>query len=225
MCFSAAADFTAGTAVAGVGVATLRLVRPPRELLVAALPLLFGLHQLDEGFVWLWLDGHVTAGAGHLATSVYVIFAHALLPLLLPLGFLLLARPGRERWPLWPLLALGTGLAAYMLWQVTAYPVGVHEEARCVDYVTHAPDSALLALLYVVCTCGPSLLSRRRHLRLFGLAAVGGMIVVGAVRADELTSLWCIYAALVSLLVLLHFRRERRESAEARERGEPGYAA
>ena len=49
MCFSPQADFVAGAVVAGVGVETLRRVRFRRELVVGALPLLFGVHQLVEG--------------------------------------------------------------------------------------------------------------------------------------------------------------------------------
>jgi len=32
---------------------------------------------------------------------------------------------------------------------------------------------------------------------------------------DELTSLWCVYVALVSVLILEHFRRQRAFEARA----------
>jgi hypothetical protein len=35
------------------------------------------------------------------------------------------------------------------------------------------------------------------------------VIGTALIRADELTSLWCLYAALVSVLILEHFRRQR----------------
>jgi hypothetical protein len=35
------------------------------------------------------------------------------------------------------------------------------------------------------------------------------VITTGIVRADELTSVWCLYAAFVSVLILEHFRRQR----------------
>jgi hypothetical protein len=57
MCSSPEADFVAGTMVAGVRAETLRRVRVGRELIVGALPFLFGLHQLVEGFVWLGAKG------------------------------------------------------------------------------------------------------------------------------------------------------------------------
>jgi hypothetical protein len=36
-----------------------------------------------------------------------------------------------------------------------------------------------------------------------------GVIAVALVRVDELTSLWCVYVALVSVLILEQFRRQR----------------
>jgi uncharacterized membrane protein YhaH (DUF805 family) len=209
MCFSPEADFTAGVLVAGVGVETLRRVRAPRELIVGALPLLFGIHQLVEGFVWLGLRGQVSSGLGDAAKEVYIVYAHAVLPVIVPFGFMLLEPDHRRsRW-MWPLVCLGLVLGVYLLWQITAYPVGAQEQARCIDYTTHTPNDVLIGALYVLATCGPALLSSRRHLRWFGLVSLIGVIATALVRVDELTSLWCLYVALVSVLILEYFRRQR----------------
>jgi hypothetical protein len=215
MCFSPEADFTGGAVVAGVGVQTLRRVRVPRELVVGSLPLLLGAHQLVEGFVWLWLQGRVGGAVGATAREAYIVFAHAVLPVLVPVGFLLLEPDRRRsRW-LWPFVVVGSLLGVYMLWQVTAYPIGAQVQSRCIDYTTHTPNDVLIIALYVAVTCVPALLSSRRYLRWFGALNLIGVAVAAAVRADELTSLWCVYAALVSILVLAHFRRQR--ASEARE--------
>jgi hypothetical protein len=195
--------------VAGVGVETLRRVHAPRELIIGALPLLFGLHQLVEGFVWLGLRGHVSNDVGDAAKEAYIVYAHAILPFIVPLGFRLLEPDSRRSGWMWPLMCIGLVLGAYLLWQVTAYPVGAREEARCIDYTTHTPNDVLIGLLYVVATCGPALMSSRRHLRWFGLVSLIGVVVTALVRVDELTSLWCLYVALVSVLILEHFRRLR----------------
>jgi hypothetical protein len=209
MCFSPEADFTVGAVVAGVGVQTLRRLRARRELIVGALPLLFGIHQLTEGFVWLGLRGEVSSGVGAAAKEAYIMYAHAVLPMIVPLGFALLEPEGRQsRW-MWPLVCLGVLLGVYLLWQVTAYPVGAIPEARCIDYTTHTPNDVLIGALYVIATCGPALISSRPYLRWFGLVSLAGVIAVALVRVDELTSLWCLYVAVVSLLILEHFRRQR----------------
>jgi Family of unknown function (DUF6629) len=230
MCFSPQADFAGGVAVAAVGAGSLRLVRAPRELIIASLPLLLGAHQFVEGFVWLGLRGEVGSDTAAIARQAYIIFAYAVLPALVPLGFMLLEpRRERVRW-LWPLAVIGAGLAGYLLWQVTAFPVLAQEQGHCIDYVTHAPNDIEVAGLYVLVTCGPALLSSRRYLRWFGVVNLVGVIVVATVRAEEFTSLWCVYAALVSVLVLMHFRRQRA-SERPPARPEPvmapslGYAA
>ena len=215
MCFSPEADFTAGAVVAGIGVETLRRVRAPRELIVGALPLLFALHQLTEGFVWLGLRGQVSSGVGAVAKEVYIVYAHAVLPAIVPLGFTLLEPDRRRsRW-MWPLACLGLLLGVYLLWQVTAYPVGAQPQAHCIDYTTHTPNDVLIGALYVISTCGPALISSRPYLRWFGLVSLVGVIAVALVRVDELTSLWCLYVAFVSLLILEHFRRQRALEARA----------
>jgi hypothetical protein len=215
MCFSPQADFVAGTFVAALGVETLRRVRTRRELIVAALPLLFGIHQLVEGFVWLGLRGQVSAGVGDAAKLLYIVYAHAVLPAIVPLGFMLLEPDRRRsRWML-PLACLGVGLGVYLFWQVTAYPVGAQQQARCIDYTTHTPNDVLIGLLYVIATCGPALISSRRYLRCFGLVSLAGVIVTALARVDELTSLWCVYVAMISALILEHFRRQRSSEAHA----------
>jgi hypothetical protein len=209
MCFSPEADFTAGALIAGVGVETLRRVGARRELIVGALPLLFGIHQLTEGFVWLGLRGEVSSGVGAAAKEAYIVYAHAVLPAVVPLGFTLLEPDRRHsRW-MWPLVCLGLLLGVYLLRQVTAYPVGALEEAHCIDYTTHTPNDVLIGALYVIATCGPALISSRPYLRRFGLVSLAGVIAVALVRVNELTSLWCLYVGVVSLLILEHFRRQR----------------
>jgi hypothetical protein len=54
---------------------------------------------------------------------------------------------------------------------------------------------------------------RRPHLRWFGAVSLIGVIAVALVRIDELASLWCVYVALVSVLILEHFRRSTSRAA------------
>src|ERR1700733_13743078 len=196
MCFSPQADFTAGAVGAGgVGGPTLRRVRGRRKVIDSALPLLLGIHQLVEGFVWLGLRGEVSPGLGDAAKEAYIVFAHAILPVLVPLGFTLLEPDRRRaRW-MWPLVGLGLLLGVYLLRQVTAYPVGAQLQARCIDYTTHTPNDLVIGAVYVAVTCGPALMSSRRYLRWFGMVSLVGVIAVALVRVDELTSLWCVYVA------------------------------
>ncbi|MDP2774678.1 MAG: hypothetical protein Q8O61_14090, partial [Nocardioides sp.] len=106
MCFSMEADLVAGALLVPIGVLSLRQVREPREIPLASVPLLLGVHQLIEAVVWAGVDGHVSADLAHLAALVYVVIALPLLPTLFPLAVWLIESPARRR-VVAPFLAIG----------------------------------------------------------------------------------------------------------------------
>ena len=215
MCFSPEADFTAGLLVAGVGVQTLRRVRVRRELIIGVLPLLFGVHQFVEGFVWLGLRGQVSRGLGDAAKEAYIVYAHAILPAIVPLGFMLLEPDRRRAHWMWRWCASASRWASTCCGRSRPIRWERNPQARCIDYTTHTPNDIVIGVLYVAATCGPALMSSRRYLRSFGLVSLVGVIVTALVRVDELTSLWCLYVAAVSILILEHFRRLRALEAQS----------
>jgi len=60
MCFSGNSQLCRSGVLGALGVVTLAKVKHRRELLFAALPALFAVHQFIEGFVWL-----VSMGRSH----------------------------------------------------------------------------------------------------------------------------------------------------------------
>lgn len=208
LCFSAEADFAAAVLVGAVGVATLRLVRHRRELALGLLPLLLGLHQGVEGVLWLGFDGTVSAAAAAAARDVWVVVAYVVLPLLVPAA-IVLAEPLRSHRPrLVPFVAVGAGVAAVALAHVLRGPVEATAGTRWIAYETGA-EGDLFSVAYVTATCGPALLCSRRHLRWFGAANVLGAGIAATFYQVEYASVWCVYAAFASLLILEHLRRER----------------
>jgi hypothetical protein len=214
MCFSAEADFV-GAAVAGaIGVATLREPHEARELPLALLPLGFALHQVAEGVVWLDLEGTAPKSVGNVALYAYLVYAWALLPLLVPLS-VMLAEPlrARRRWIGW-LLALGTIAGTYLMWSMTQGNVTARIVDHAIEYGGAGSDADVVTVLYVVATCGAFLLSSQRRIVIFGIFNLFAVLVLVWVRAEALTSLWCAWAAIVSLFIYLHFA-DRRRAAEA----------
>jgi hypothetical protein len=207
MCMSPAADFVAAGALAPIGVASLRTISRRDQLILGSLPMLFALHQFVEGFVWLGLQGHISAGLQDVAIRIYLLFAQVLLPVLVPLGLLVLEPDrARRRWMLL-LLVLGVAVGVRLLWILSTHPVGAQPLDHVITYTTDVHLGYVEAVAYVAATCGPALLSTRRHLRWFGVANLAGLAAAASVRYGAVTSVWCLYAALVSSLILLHLRR------------------
>ena len=99
MCFSAEASFAGAAVVTAAGVGALALVKEKREVPFAALPLLFGIHQLLEGLTWLELDGQPERRLSGFGVHAWVMFAWALLPIYVPWAVWLIEDdPRRKRW-------------------------------------------------------------------------------------------------------------------------------
>src|ERR1700690_1033716 len=121
MCFSATANFVGSGVLGTIGVVTLTKVKHRRELLFAALPTLFAVHQFIEGFVWLGLDGAMSPAVTHDMGAAFMLYAQGLLPFLVPLSVVLFEPTVKSRRRMLPFLAIGTLLTVYILWALTAY--------------------------------------------------------------------------------------------------------
>ncbi len=220
MCFSLEADLVVGLSLLPVGVLALREVRHSREIPFAALPLLFALHQLVETVVWAGAEGTVSASVQNAAAHAYVIFALPVLPTLVPLAVLLL-EPRGARLRVAPFVLLGLVVSAYFTVAVIDGPITVEMDPRALVYGVDLSNGFLWSVLYVVATVGPSVLSGYPSIVAFGLLNLLGLVVVGTLYVTAFTSLWCVYAACTSVLVLVHMHLRRRLPDEHRLRGHP----
>jgi len=208
MCFSPEADLAAGVLVSVVGIDAIKRARTPEELPLAALPLLFGVHQLIEAFVWWGLAGKVPASLGDTATWLYLAIAF-LLPLWVPIA-VRGVEPSPGRRPVITLL-VGVGLVAsiVLLGTIVRGPVDAAVVGHHIAYEVDIPGGAI-GVLYVVATCGALLLSSDRWIRFFGVANVAAVVVLVWLTVGGLTSLWCVWAAVTSVAIDLFLRDEER---------------
>ncbi len=207
MCFSATANFVGSAALGAIGVVTLTRVKHRRELLFAALPALFAVHQFIEGFVWLGLDGILSPAVTHDMGAAYMLYAQGLLPLLLPLSVLLFEPGVKSRRRMLPFLIIGGAAALYILWALTAYPTEIYVRGNSIVYINQATNNTAVAILYVIATCGSLFFSKIRMMVIFGAANLAILLVVMEVKRYAFTSLWCAYAAIASLIILIYFWR------------------
>ncbi len=207
MCFSATANFVGSGVLSAIGVVTLTKVKHRRELLFAALPTLFAVHQFIEGFVWLGLDGILSPAVAHDMGAAFMLYAQGLLPFLLPLSVLLFEADVKSRRRMLPFLVLGLATTLYILWALTAYPTQVYVKGNSIVYMNQATNNTAVALLYVIATCGSLFFSKIRAMVIFGAANLAILLVVMEFKRYAFTSLWCAYAAVASVIILAYFWR------------------
>jgi hypothetical protein len=207
MCFSAEANFVGSGALGAIGVVTLTRVKHRRELLFAALPLLFAIHQFIEGFVWLGLDGILSPTVAHNMGAAFMLYAQGLLPFLLPLSVLLFEPDGYSQRRMIPFVVLGGATTLYILWALTAYPLQLYIRGNSIVYINQATNNMAVAVLYVIATCGSLFFSKVRAMVMFGAANLVILLAVMEFKRYAFTSLWCAYAAVAGVIILAYFWR------------------
>ncbi|UAK24273.1 DUF6629 family protein [Sphingomonas nostoxanthinifaciens] len=214
MCFSPTASFTSAALIATIGVATLRHVRSPNMLLFAATPLLFAVHQFSEGMVWLGLDGQTGPFGLKLAAFVFTMYAQGILPFLMPLAVLLMEPRGSRRWRVMiGLTAIGAIAAAWDAYGLLTLPTHVFVDHNSIAYRNVMTGSLFISLLYILATCGSLLLSSFSVVRWYGVLNICALTIVEIVRDYAFASVWCFYAALMSIMIYWQFRQHRLDAA------------
>jgi hypothetical protein len=208
MCFSPGADVVVGGIVGVVGVDALRHVREPKQILLASLPLLFGLHQVDEAVVWLGLQGRVSESFERVGVWVYLLFALAALPALVPLAVLAVERVAARRRLIGLFAMLGIAVGISLAIALFRGSVGAAIAGHHIAYdVSALSQGRELTSLYVVAACGALIACSYRDLSVLGVLNLVAVPVLMWMTVSGFVSLWCFWAAMVSVVIDFHLRR------------------
>jgi hypothetical protein len=207
VCFSPQADVVGGLVIGAIGIDAVRHIRQRREFIALAwIPLLLGAHQFIEALVWLWLQGHVPRGIGHVALWAYLLIAFVVLPVFVPLAVIALEPTRRRKAMMVPFALTGTVIAVILFAAMLRGPVGVRLAPYHLSYDIRVPDGLLIVTLYVVAVCGPLLMSGYRNVVIFGAANLVAVIVIARLTISGFASVWCAWAAVSSAAIALHCR-------------------
>lgn len=200
MCFSPEASLAGGVIITSIGVATVRKVHNPSQVVFASIPLFFGIQQFAEGLLWLALLHPGYELMQKISTYWFLTMAEVLWPALIPLSVFLMEKSGDRKRPLLWLLVLGACLSMYytfclVLFDVTPQIINYH-----IQYNNDFPQSIALwaFLLYLVVTIAPLFVSSLERTNLLGLLMFLSCLVTILFFRQYLTSVWCFFAALIS---------------------------
>jgi len=198
VCWSATADLMGGALITGIGAVGIGLARDRRDLPLAALPVVLGAHQLIESRLW-----EASAGPGSMirgtAVTLWTAIAFVLLPVFVPLAVLCAERERRR--VQYFAAAVGVPVAVVMTYAVSG---GAHamDHGHVLEYGVGVPYQPLVLTGYLIATCLPFLASPESTLRELGIALVIGAAAATALDVLAFASIWCAFAAIVSVLVV-----------------------
>ena len=218
MCYSLEASITAGLGLglAGYGMVAKALRHDRRMLLFAAFPLVFSAHQFVEAAVWLTRADPV---AGQPYRFVYTLIAFTMWPVLTPAAAAYAeSDPERNRlW--WTMGGVGIVLAAYLVAKLAGadgIDLSVYRHSLAYDPLFERPP-LVTDFLYLVLTVSPLIFSQRRAINVFGVAVLATFFLALAANRPAWYSVWCLAAALFSLIIALAIEEERSSDFDGLE--------
>jgi hypothetical protein len=139
-------------------------------------------------------------------TYFYSGFSHVLWPIYIPFAMGVMET---ERWRKKAIFAFevpGVAVGLYLLYFIVTRPVLAEVIGRHIVYVSpHFYEFPTIAV-YLAATCVTCFFSSHGFVKLFGVLALLSFITAYLVHIMALVSIWCFFAAILSLLIYLHFR-------------------
>lgn len=203
MCFSTEASFAGGIIITAIGVATILKVHKSSQIIFASIPIFFGLQQITEGVIWLALKHPEYSYLLHWSTIIFMVMANVFWPIMIPLAILCMETDKKRRKILWGVLSLGIFLSMYFSLCLLTFEVNPEIRLYHIEYVDNFPSSIhLLAFgIYLITSITPLFISSHKKMFIFGILMTLSCLVTIIFFTQYLTSVWCFFAAIISLLI------------------------
>ena len=214
MCFSATASFTAGVGLLAIGAVTASRINRPAELPFALIPTLFGVQQLIEGALWLTFADNAPQ-MNVVLTYLYSFFSHVLWPVYVPIAVLLVEPEAWRRKLLMIIAVAGAAAGVFLLYFLVTEPIVSEVVGKHISYQSPHFYIGAVMVLYVLATCVSSFVSSCKTIRWFGAATFVALVAAYVFYAFWFISVWCFFAAGLSVIVLVHFRSLKPSSSAA----------
>jgi hypothetical protein len=129
-----------------------------------------------------------------------------MLPLLAPIAFMASERDPSRRRAMAFFVVVGAGVTAVLVGSLIRGPVHASVADMHISYDVRIPAGIEVTVLYVIAACGAPLLSRRPAIVGFGVANLVAVAVLAWAAVEGFASMWCMWAALTSVLIDVHLR-------------------
>lgn len=214
MCFSATASFGAGIVLSGVGIVAASKVSTPQQRAFAAIPAIFAFQQFAEGFVWLSLTQASWAEWARPSTFIFLFFAEVLWPMWLPFAMFLLEKDQRTRRVFRIAFALGFFFGMHSLYYLLSNTYDVRIADHHILYKLNFPLTFVVFtwIAYGMGTVMPAFLSSVPKMWVFGLPMALSFLVALVFYPSYVISVWCFFAALMSVFVVVQLVGGRKEN-------------
>lgn len=210
MCYSASASFIASGVLTTSGIAIARTPKENNKIPLSLFPIIFAVHQLIEGILWLTATGVLPGGCKTGAVYGYASIAFVLWPVYVPFSVFMIETGRLRRWIIMLCQIIGLYVGGIYVLSMLQNPVDAVVMERSIAYTIKSPYT--LTPLYLSAVSIPFLISSDKKLIYFGFAltisCAAAMVVA---NSYTFPSVWCFFAAILSFGLLLYFKSSTQE--------------
>jgi hypothetical protein len=216
MCFSAEASFGASAVLGVIGVVTVAKAKTVPMRLFASIPLIFSVQQLSEGMLWLSLHHPGLAAWESFFTCTFLVFAMLVWPLWIPLTIRLLETDPKRKKIMNPLVGIGAAVTIGVSCILFLYPAQVMPMHHHLHYRFDLPQTVknlinLFSVLYILATIATPFISSIKEMKWLGVIFLVSYLFAEIFYHGFVVSVWCFFAALLSLIVLWIVAKSSKE--------------
>jgi len=209
MCFSAPVSFGASAVIGLTGIATLKSVKKKNEILFAAIPLIFALQQLVEGFLWISF-GHEIINP--ILTFIFNFIAMFGWQIIMPVSIYLLEDKKNllRRKILLVIIFIAVIHSLFILYIMISHSINASVLYGSIRY--NIPNFPLYcgftsSITYNAVILLSFWISSIKFIKIWGV-----LLLISSVLAFEFFrlmyfSVWCFFAAVLSILIYLFFKK------------------
>ncbi len=214
MCVSAEVSFSlAGTLAAGGSYCVYKAMRTDRAYVpLAMIPIVFGVQQFCEGWVWTGIE-RGDPGLTKVAALSFLFFALFFWPVWIPYTMLLVERSRRTRFFLRAMTALGVGIGLALMIPLVTGPgwLALEVSRHSIHYnIGESPvftffPGVLWQALYLIVVSTPLFVSSIHKMVHAGVAVIVSAAATRVFFDYAFASVWCFFAAALSLYLCVFF--------------------
>ncbi|NNM43221.1 MAG: hypothetical protein HKM07_02635 [Chlamydiae bacterium] len=210
MCFSAEASFTAAGVLAVIGTVLVKKFHKDKKVLLSLIPFFFAMQQLSEGVLWIALTRNLYPNSWSLLTQVvYQFIAYIFWPIWIPLAFRYAEKQSWRKSILNILLILGS--LSILKIGLTLASEGIVTPKIVQHSITYGESPQLFKLLYAIIVLVPFFISSLPNAGIVGLIIGITFFVASYFYAYAFASVWCFFAAVVSVSLFFLLKRKEKK--------------
>ena len=169
-------------------------------------PIVFSIHQLIEGVLWLTIGRGQSQQLVQWLTVGYLVVAYCLWPVVSPAALYLIEPDAHKKKRLLSLLVLGAGASAYILYYMSRSHLEASIMQHSIYYDSDIPHPNELTALYALATLLPFFFSSYPPIQVIGVLNFIFCGIAFYVYHVTFHSVWCFFAAAFSINVYLFLR-------------------